>query len=267
MTIKLVALDLDGTVLVDWHTVTDGVQAAVKRASAQGAKVVLATGREYPGATTFYKLLGLTTPVVCFQGALVYDPQTDTTLVENGLTQELTEQVITLGREKGLAVYIYGRFATYVENGSEMGNELLGGIGTPLTHVPDLEQILDFAPLKIIIIHPAEDVPALMAELRQRLDSRAVTVTRSLDVAIEMVAPVVSKGTAVAAVAAHYGIAQQETMAVGDQDNDVEMLEWAAVSVAMGNGSPLAKAAADVVAPSKHEDGVVWAIEQYVLQS
>ncbi len=88
---------------------------------------------------------------------------------------------------------------------------------------------------------------------------------RSWDRLIEATGPSISKGEALARLAAHVGVSQSGTMAVGDQDNDVSMIAWAGLGVAMGNASPAAKAAADVIAPVLEADGAAWAIERYVL--
>ncbi len=90
-------------------------------------------------------------------------------------------------------------------------------------------------------------------------------MTRSLDIAIELIPPHISKGSALSIVANYYGISRQEVLAIGDQDNDVEMLAWAGLSVAMGNASDKAKAEADVIAPPVGRDGVSWAIQRFVL--
>lgn len=266
MPIKLVALDLDGTLIADWQTIREPVQTAVQAAVQQGVKVVVATGREYGTAATPYEQLGLATPLICFQGALAYEPRSNLVLVEHGLALPLVHQLIDLARAQDLALYVYGRFDGYAENGSQMGNKLFADIGSSISHVADLKQVVTANPLKAIIMHPAEKVPALIEWMAAHLPPDAVTLARSLDVAIEIVAPTTSKGSALAAVAAHYGITQQETMAVGDQDNDVEMLNWAGLSVAMGNGSAKAKAVANYVAPTVEEDGAAWAINQFVLK-
>jgi hypothetical protein len=83
---------------------------------------------------------------------------------------------------------------------------------------------------------------------------------------IEITAPNVSKGQALDTLAAYYNIPQSEVMAIGDQDNDVEMIAWAGLGIAMGNASPRAKAAADYIAPPLEEEGAAWAIEHFILE-
>jgi hydroxymethylpyrimidine pyrophosphatase-like HAD family hydrolase len=105
----------------------------------------------------------------------------------------------------------------------------------------------------------------LVHDLQAQFDDR-VRVTQSLDHLVEVTAPEASKGQALARLAAHLGVAQSATMAIGDHDNDVSMIAWAGLGVAMGNASPAAKSAADVIAPPLEEEGAAWAIERYVLE-
>jgi hydroxymethylpyrimidine pyrophosphatase-like HAD family hydrolase len=93
-----------------------------------------------------------------------------------------------------------------------------------------------------------------------------LNVFHSLDILIEITSPNVSKGHALETLAAYYGIPYSEVMAIGDQDNDVDMIAWAGVGVAMGDASPKAQAAADYIAPPFDEDGAVWAIEKFILE-
>ena len=115
-----------------------------------------------------------------------------------------------------------------------------------------------------MFFEPEEAVPELVRDMQAQFNGH-LQVVRSWDRLIEATGPSISKGEALARLAAHMGVAQSETMAVGDQDNDVSMIAWAGLGVAMGNASPAAKAAADVIAPALQADGAAWAIERYVL--
>jgi hydroxymethylpyrimidine pyrophosphatase-like HAD family hydrolase len=132
--------------------------------------------------------------------------------------------------------------------------------------VDDLKQVINMSPLKGLIVHPADEAGALIAELQSSLNGN-LSVIRSHDVLIEITAPHVSKGYALAILADYYGIPQSEVMAIGDHDNDIEMIAWAGLGVAMGNASAGAKAVADVVAPLLSEEGAAWAIEKFILKS
>jgi Cof subfamily protein (haloacid dehalogenase superfamily) len=264
MPIKLIASDLDGTLVADLRTISPRTQAAVKAAMDQGVQFTIATGREYPMTERFVKMLGLTAPTICYQGALVYNPVTQSTVASDSMPVPLAHQLITLARRDNLSLHLYLENTAYTENVTPQSKTIFAGIGTPVVPVDDLKQAVTRPPVKGIIVHPAAETDAVMDSLRKELNGQ-ISVFRSLDTLIELTSPQVSKGNALAKLAAHFGIDQSEVMAMGDQDNDIDMLKWAGVGVAMGNASAGAKAAADVIAPSITEDGAAWAIEHFVL--
>jgi hydroxymethylpyrimidine pyrophosphatase-like HAD family hydrolase len=137
--------------------------------------------------------------------------------------------------------------------------------GIPVTGVGDLVAWLDRRPLKFLYFEKEEAVLGLVRDLQARFDGK-LQVVRSWHQLVEATGPEVSKGDALARLAARLGVPQSATMAVGDQDNDVTMIAWAGLGVAMGEASPAAKAAADVVAPPLAAEGAAWAIERYVLE-
>jgi Cof subfamily protein (haloacid dehalogenase superfamily) len=136
--------------------------------------------------------------------------------------------------------------------------------GIPVTAVEDLAGWLSQPPIKFLFLEQEDAIPELVRDMQAQFDGR-LQVVRSWDRLIEATGPGASKGDALARLAAHLGTSQSRTMAVGDQDNDLSMIAWAGLGVAMGNASPAAKAAADVIAPSLEADGAAWAIERYVL--
>jgi hydroxymethylpyrimidine pyrophosphatase-like HAD family hydrolase len=137
--------------------------------------------------------------------------------------------------------------------------------GIPVTGVGDLAAWLSRRPLKFLYFEQEEAVPGLVQDLKVRFDGQ-LQVVRSWHQLVEATGPEVSKGDALARLAARLGVPQSATMAVGDQDNDESMIAWAGLGVAMGDASPAAKAAADVIAPPLAAGGAAWAIERYVLE-
>jgi hypothetical protein len=266
MTFKLLALDLDGTLVADMHTISPRTQAAVKAATQQGVQVVLATGRELTATQKFIDMLGLSTPVICYQGALVSNPLTGETIASQTLPLPLTHHLIDLARSYRLSLHLYLNGSTYTERPWPQSRSVLGELGAPIVQVEDLKASITTPPIKGLIVHPAEEAEVMVARLQADLGDK-LSVFRSLDVLIEVTTPQVSKGQALALLAEHYGLSQAEVMAIGDQDNDVEMIAWAGLGVAMGNGSDRSKAAADVVAPPISEDGAAWAIERFILEN
>jgi Cof subfamily protein (haloacid dehalogenase superfamily) len=265
MSIKLLATDLDGTLVADLHTIPPRTQAAIKAAMARGVRVVIATGREYEITHKFSNALGLTTPIICYQGALIYDPSTGQTIAREGLSLPATYALIDAARALELALTLHVEGQVYIERLTPYGRAFFEDIGTQLVEVSDFKQALTSLPIKGLIVHPAAETKTMAARLQAALGDN-VNVFHSLDVLIEVTSPNVSKGHALQILAGRYGLAQNEVMAIGDQDNDAEMIAWAGLGVAMGNASPKAKAVAKVIAPPLSEEGAAWAIEHFILE-
>lgn len=265
MPIRLLALDLDGTILADSHTILSRTQAAIKAAVDRGVYVSIATGREYDITRKFVELLGLTTPTICYQGALIYNGHTGETIGREGLPLPMAHQLIDLARSRRLALqFCLGETGTYIEAPSSLSRKVMAAVGATVQEVSDLKQVVTTPPIKGLIIHPADEADALTSELKNILNG-SLSVFRSHAMLIEITSPLVSKGHALAALAAYYGIPQADVMAIGDHDNDIEMLAWAGLGVAMGSATAGAKAAADVIAPPLSEEGAAWAIEKFIL--
>lgn len=250
---------------------TPRVKGAVAAAVARGVRVVLATGRPYASARVFQSDFGLTSPVICFQGAVVRETVGDqATLLLRPLPEEPLAQVIRLVEERGLEFNLYSEEAIYLPRLSHPESFYERWFGLPCRPVPRLEDALDIMrargtpPLKGMFIGEPDDNDRLAPELQERFGD-AYAVVRSHTLFIEITAPGVSKGSALAALARHYGLSREEVVAVGDNGNDVSMIEWAGLGVAVANATPDALAAADWVAPSVSEDGVATFIERFIL--
>jgi hydroxymethylpyrimidine pyrophosphatase-like HAD family hydrolase len=136
--------------------------------------------------------------------------------------------------------------------------------GLPVVELPDLRAALDPPPTKFVITCPADEADAILAELDARF-GQVLHIVRSHDILVEGVAPSVSKGHALAKLAELLDVPQAEVMAIGDRDNDVPMLAWAGLGVAMGDAPPVVRAAARWLAPPLAEDGAAVAIEHFIL--
>ncbi len=265
MTIKLLALDLDGTLLADMHTIPPRTQTAIKAAVERGVCVTIATGREFATTKKFVDSLGLTTPTICFQGALIYASRTGETIASKGLSLVQAHQLIDLARRHKLALSLYFNGHGYAEYTTAQSRTFYQDIGAMLTVVDDLKTAMNEPPIKGLIVHPAKEGEALANRLQIALGN-SLNVFHSHHMLTEVTAPNVSKGDALATLADYYGIHQNEVMAIGDQDNDIEMIDWAGLGVAMGNASANAKAVADHIAPLVSEEGAAWAIERFILE-
>ncbi len=268
MKIQLLATDLDGTLMGPSKVIPPRTYQALHKAMDAGCWLSLATGRAFTTASYFARELGINAPLICYQGALIQDLRDGTVVYRATLPLKVARRLAAFTQARRLSVQVYLEdHQAYTERAKPVVDTLLDKSGRALIEVGDLVawlSRLDRPPYKFLI----EERPEAMAELVRALECEfagAVHITRSLDRLVEVTGPEASKGQALAHLAAHLGVAQEATMAMGDHDNDASMIAWAGLGVAIGNASPAAKAVADVIAPPLEEEGAAWAIERYVL--
>jgi Cof subfamily protein (haloacid dehalogenase superfamily) len=264
MTYRLIAFDLDGTLMGSEQTFSPRVRHTLSAAQANGAHVTLATGRSYLSARPFAAELGISVPLVCYQGGLIVEPGGHV-LHQLVLRRELAAQVLALAAERDWHATLYQDGQIYVTEMRHSPAFYYSMLNPGVQHVADWQTLLERDPDKVLLV--AED-PAqtelIYAEMRKRF-SASMQIVRSHALFVEANPPGVNKGAGLAWLADYLGVEQAQVMAVGDQDNDVSMLAWAGLGVAMGNASPDCRAAADWIAPPLEEDGAAVAIEHFVL--
>lgn len=273
MKYRLLALDLDGTAIQLGQMPTPRVKEAVAAAEAYGVRVVVATGRPYVSARKFQAALELETPLICFQGALVKEVVNDQrTLLSEPLPEEPLAEVLNLVEERALEFNLYSEDFIYLARTTHPESFYERWFGLPCMHVSSLTKALTMmrnrgiVPLKGMFLGEAADIDRLTPEIQERFGDR-FAVVRSHSLFSEVTAPGVSKGTALAFLAGRYAIPREATIAAGDNGNDVTMIEWAGLGVAVANAAPEALAAANWVAPPVAEDGVAALIERFILRN
>ncbi|MAS35724.1 MAG: hypothetical protein CL610_17070 [Anaerolineaceae bacterium] len=267
-TIKLIVVDLDGTLLNAEHEITERTQDAIKAAQAQGVKVVLATGKTRGSALKVIDQLGLDTPGIYVQGLVVHDAA-GSILRQETLDPAVVRQVITFAEDRGFSLIAYSGTRTFVRARNHNTN-LVIEYGEPEAEVVGpLQNILDTTPFnKLMAIDRAEPrrVKALRWQLGMQLDGTARLVQPALEEMVEVLPKNGSKGTALKALLKDLHLAPSQVMALGDGENDIEMLEYAGVGVAVANAEPILKKVADYVTTASYGEGVAEAIERYILK-
>ena len=274
MPYRLLALDLDGTTVEGGQLPTPRVQAAIDAAVNRGVHVVVATGRPYVSARRYGAALGLCTPVICFQGALVKEcGGAERTLFAEGVPEAPFAEVASLAQSRGLELNIYTE--DFIYHGPTVHSpefyDLWFGLATqPVASLVDAYAALRksgepvFKGLFINAVPPGAAGDPLALDLHALVGGR-MTIMRSHELFLEVTSPNVSKGNALAFLADWYGVPQSETIAVGDSGNDLSMVQWAGLGVAVANATPDVLDAADWIAPPVTEDGVVAVIERFIL--
>jgi len=266
--IRLIALDLDQTLFGSDLIVSPRVRKAIARAQSAGVLVTIATGRETKLATRFARELNITTPIICAQGGCIYDHVHDRFLHDVSLPARLLRPIMEAARQYGWNIHFETSNRLYLPRDSKHPPafyELLRY--SDWTCVDDLDREMPELPHKLIVtLNQPEDRRRVLEEMQAALGEE-VTIVPSHPYLVEALPHGVNKGHGLAWLAKHLNLAQAEVLAIGDSDADVPMLEWAGVGVAMGNGSPAARAAADCIVPPLEEDGAASAIEQFALPS
>ena len=265
---KLVASDVDGTLLDPMARVTPRTARAVRRVVASGTPFVLVTGRPPRWIPPVAEEVGLTGYAVCGNGAVLYDIGADRVLVAHGLDPVLLHDVAhALGRAlPGMRVAV-----------ERSGTELAGGPAYVVEHGyanpwGDLDNHGQVAPRAEVLGHPAIKLLVRHAEMSSAEMARAaadvldhqVDVTFSTNQGLlELSAPGITKATGLAEVCARLNVAPRAVVAFGDMPNDVAMLRWAGHGVAMANAHPDARTAADEITAPNSEDGVAHILERW----
>jgi len=265
--IRLVALDLDGTLLGPNLRVGEADGQAVAAARDRGVYVVLCTSRWYGLALRTAHRLELRTPLVCHNGAHIKEPDEGPELLHLRIPTEAAREIAAFCDEGGYETFTTVDGITYMRTRWEA---LIDPARLPTDmRVARTQAEHVTAPATGIIVFSAEGVRAVVEAFRERYQdalafSEAWSGTDQPYVTIT--AAGVDKGSSLRLVCEHLGVALEEAMGMGDAAPDVPMFQVAGLGVAMGNASEDVKAKADAVAPSNTEAGVAWAIRRFVLE-
>ncbi|MHB8433200.1 MAG: Cof-type HAD-IIB family hydrolase [Candidatus Tyrphobacter sp.] len=262
--IRLVALDLDGTLVGRDLVLRPRVRAEIARVRSCGVVGCLVTGRMYRAALPYARELDLDAPIVCYQGAAIVDPQGDEVLFDMPLSNEVALDVVAIAQAEGLHVQLYRNDNYYSEERNRFSDLYARLSRVEPIVVPSLREAFATSDAtKAVIVADADVASRYVAQVQVRLGKRAY-VTRSYPEFIEILNPNVDKGEALEFVCARLGVAMEEVLAVGDSWNDEPLLRVAGVAVAMGSAPDAVKALADAVVDDVEHDGVAEALARYV---
>ena len=258
--VRLVATDLDGTLLRDDRTLSERTQRTLSRVIAAGVTLVLVTARPPRFVALLAEELGLRGAAICCNGAIVYD------IASGALLEHLPlVSADACGLVVGLREAIPG-VAFAIESGLEYGCEpaylALGSLSQPQGDLLADALALCARPVTKLIARHSARIAADLYPVAQRVALMRATVTYSSDRFIELSAPGVDKAMTLARLGARLGIAPAEVVAFGDMPNDAPMLRWAGYGVAVANAHAEALAAADAITSSNMDDGVAVVLER-----
>ncbi len=234
--------------------------AALQAARAAGIAVVIATGRMYRSVLPYAEAAGIEAPLVCYQGAAVVDPATGEWLLHEPIPLELAREAIGAVEDEGFALNCYVDDDLYVAAVTKNARAYADFQSIPLHEVGDLLGWIERPPTKLVVVDQPDRLDALRPRLEERFGSR-LFIAKSLPHFLELASPTISKGSGLAFVAERLGFSAERTVAFGDGENDLELIDWAGYGIAVENAHGTLKARADWICPSAQEEGVAQVLE------
>lgn len=267
--IKLVAADLDDTLLDENSKLSDENKKVIAQARTQGLAFTIATGRMFRAAAPFAKELGLAPeqPIICYNGALIRRLSGET-LYEQPLSPELSSMIVDYGQSRGWTINAYFEDELYVAALNKQVEDYAALIRVGVTVVGDLVEFIQDGNKrlsKLMIISQPEETLTRIEELRP-LVGTSLQLVRSRARFIEVTNPNAHKGEALLWLARSLGFQASEVLAIGDSNNDLTMLQMAGIGVAMANAPQGVKDAADHVTSANSEHGVARAITEFAFK-
>lgn len=266
MSYKLLALDLDDTLLGESFAISPANREAIQEAARRGVKVTLATGRMYRSTLPYAGELGLDVPLITYHGALVKTSRTGEEIFHCPVPLDLAQEITSYVEEKGYHLNLYVNDNLYVQEDNPMTRLYVDIAKVVFNPVGSLVAFLQEEPTKMTLIIDQEETLRELWSLFHQKYSGQLSVVQSRPFFLEITHARATKGQALKSLASSLGIAREDIIAMGDSYNDLDMIEFAGLGVAVENARPEVKKAADYVAPSNQEDGVARVIEKYILR-
>lgn len=270
--IKLLAVDLDGTLLDEDLTIPVQARECLRKVIAGGVVVTLASGRMYRSASRYAAEIGIGNsgagiPLITYNGAMVREFPGGRVLASEPVPLEPALSVARLAKKEGYELIVFGEDAIYCRAITGCIEVYTSIAGVPPTPLGERLYDLESPPLKMIVFEENPDVMSRIERNVRDLVGGVLEIAFSYPFFLEIMSPKATKGRALLSVASSLGISREETMAIGDSFNDVSMLEAAGVGVAVANAPDEVKARAKYVTSGTRSAGVMEAVANFILAS
>jgi len=272
MDIKLVAIDMDGTLLNDSGEVSHNTVEALRQAKKRGIEIILSTGRVLKSATYFSDMLGLKNYIIASNGAIVSDKNSNI-ILKMPLDCETIKKIVEIAIEENIYFHFYNddtyfsnKYIKEIDKYYNSSKERLKGQNIKFELFEDIDEVLrrDIEIYKFLFMD--DDLEKLNKVKKKLSRISDITLSKSGINNIEITNKNASKGHALKYVSELLKIDKSQIMSIGDNDNDIPMLETAGISVAMGNAEKHIKEIADYVTKTNNEDGVAYAFRKFILE-
>ena len=260
MKIKMIASDMDDTLLNNKREISLRNSEAIQKAVEAGIVFTLATGRMYRSIKPFAEQLRLDVPLITYNGALVKGALSEKVYVRKPLQLSTALDLLAYCREKGYYVQVYINDDLLVKEENEYSRMYSKISGIPVIAVGEAVYKVTQAPYKLLLMTESKDFMTAWADIAEKFKGR-IDVTSSKDNFLELMEPGVNKWEAVKNIAATFDILPEEIMCIGDSNNDLSMITNAGIGVAMGNAKLQVQKVAKMITADNDRDGVALAIE------
>ncbi len=270
MSYKLIVTDMDGTLLNSKSNVSERTKRALQGLHKKGVHIAIATGRIYTTAKIYGEQLGIVTPIICSNGAIVKNLKDDKIIFSQPLKKEDAIKIIDICKENNMYFYFYSHDTIYSESEerrllyfSEWGKTLNEKDQIKIEIISDSKKIIENDTIyKFGVQH--DDMVKLESITNIIKSNLDVETHKSWLDLVDVMDRGVSKGKAVERLANSLGVKREEIITIGDNENDLSMLEYAGLGVAMGNAIDKVKDMADYITDTNDNDGVAKVIEKFL---
>lgn len=272
---KLICIDMDGTLLNGDHIITENTKKILKKAHDFGAHIVISTGRIYSSAEYYSNLIGVNSAVISSNGSFIKEKNIDEPIYKSTLSEDLCMKVVeTCARNKtGVSFYsvdkLYCGSIVMIFLHLFLKLKKIDNLEVDKEYVFSLKrwkEVLKKGNSMIKCEIMSKDHKKL-SKIRSELNKiDGLEVVSSYKNNIEVSMKGVSKGSAVEIIAKHYNVKQEEIIAIGDNENDISMIKYAGLGIAMGNALDIVKENANCVTDTNDNEGVAKAIQKFVLK-
>lgn len=277
MEYKLICIDVDGTLLNSKHNITSRTKEIILQAHKKGIHIVISTGRMYTDAEYYSNLIGVKSPVIASNGAFIKDKENDKVIFKDVLGESLSLELLKKFQKHNIKPYFCTPDKFYYGNLMFKVFYLTTTILGTRSNKLDVKYVFSWNQWRKILHQEKDNIvkseiiyrdPTLISELRKELQGvPELEIVDSSRYNIEITRKGVSKGKAVATLATFYALKPTEIIAIGDSENDISMIEYAGLGIAMGNATDHVKGKADYITDSNDDEGVANAISKFVLSN
>ncbi len=265
MKYRLIASDMDGTLLDADNKITDTTISRIKAAIKKGVVFTLCTGRPLQGVKKYIDLLDLDCPVITYNGAVIAHSKTGRILFSRNMDRDDARKVFYLAKEKNTMFILWSQNKLYASEISEKTAFYENITSTKAILLTDFDRVAEQGITKFLWYDAPEILDIWSDELKNE-SLNETTFTKSRPYFMEFFSNKVSKAVAMEKLGEYYGIDKSRMIAIGDQGNDLPMIQYAGLGVAMANGTDAVKAAADYITETNTRNGVAKVIEKFILQ-